>query len=194
MELTPAARVEVMQIARAALRAAVERRELILPPRSHPDLLQPAGCFVSLHERGTHRLRGCIGRLEATAPLWDVVRETAVNVLDDPRFIEQRIAVEDLPILEIEVSVISPLIPAASSTSFDLLNDGIHLTCGDRSGCFLPQVARETGWTREQLLGRLCTEKMGLPAQAWRAGDATLMRFTTLIVGPEAIVPTNPSP
>ena len=188
MDLTPAGRAELLRIARAALRAAVEGRELVLSPPTSPELLQPAGCFVSLHELHTHRLRGCIGRLEASGPLWSVVRETAVNVLEDPRFVEQRVAVADLPLLEIEVSVISPLMPAASPTSFDLLNDGIHLTCGERTGCFLPQVARETSWTREQLLDRLCTEKLGLDPRAWRSGEARLMRFTTLIVGPEPVV------
>ena len=57
--------------------------------------------------------------------------------------------------------------------------------CGGRTGCFLPQVARETGWTREQLLGRLCSEKMGLPAAFWMQAGAQLMTFTTLIIGPE---------
>ncbi|MDQ3439344.1 MAG: AmmeMemoRadiSam system protein A, partial [Planctomycetota bacterium] len=162
MDLSHGSRSELLNIARSALRAAVEGREVVLPPPTAPDLVQPAGCFVSLHERDTHRLRGCIGRLEASGPLWQVVRETAANVLDDPRFIDQRVTVADLPTLEIEVSIISPLVRAASSTSFDLLNDGVYLICGERTGCFLPQVARETGWTREQLLDRLCTEKLGV--------------------------------
>lgn len=187
MDLTPASRIELLEIARAALRAAVERRECMPDPPTAPDLLQPAGCFVSLHERQTHRLRGCIGRLEASGPLWQVVCESAANVLDDPRFTEQRITLEELPIIEIEVSVLSPLKPAASCIEFDLLNDGIYLICGERTGCFLPQVARETGWTREQLLDRLCTEKLGMPPGAWRNRDATLMRFTTLVVGPEPV-------
>src|SRR5688500_4715054 len=187
MDLSAASRSELMDIARGALRAAVEGRESIPTPPTTAELLQPAGCFVSLHEQGTHRLRGCIGRLEASSPLWQVVRETAANVLDDPRFVEERISVADLPLLEIEVSVISPLVPTSPPMSFDLLNDGIYLTCAGRTGCFLPQVARETGWTREQLLDRLCTEKLGIDPRAWRRGDAKLMRFTTLIVGPEPV-------
>ena len=190
MNLSPGSRSELLDIARTALRAAVTRRELIHTPPTAPELLQPAGCFVSLHERDTHRLRGCIGRLEASGPLWQVVRETAANVLDDPRFVEQRVTLDDLPLLDIEVSVISPLAPATSCTSFDLLNDGIYLTCAGRTGCFLPQVARETGWTREQLLDRLCTEKLGIEPSAWRGGNATLMRFSTLIIGPEPVATT----
>lgn len=185
MDLSPFSRIELLGIARAALRAGVEGRELIIPPPTAPDLLQPAGCFVSLHERGNHRLRGCIGRLEATSPLWHIVRETAVNVLEDPRFTQERVTVDDLALLDIEVSVISPLMPAPSCMDFDPLNEGIYLIRGAQTGCFLPQVARETGWTREQLLDRLCTEKLDVPAGAWRDPGVTLMRFTTLIVGPE---------
>jgi AmmeMemoRadiSam system protein A len=188
MDLTPASRTELLGIARAALRAAVEGREFLLAPPTTADLHQPAGCFVSLHERDTHRLRGCIGRLEASGPLWQLVRETAANVLEDPRFTQDRVTLDELPLLEMEISILSPLQSCTSCTSFDLLNDGIYLIYGERAGCFLPQVARETGWTREQLLDRLCTEKLGMPASAWRNGDATLMRFTTLIVGPEPVV------
>src|SRR5687768_4735112 len=122
MDLSPASRSELLRIAKATLRAAVTGRELILDPPTNPQLLQPAGCFVSLHERETHRLRGCIGRLEASGPLWQVVRETAANVLDDPRFLDKRVTVSDLSNLNIEVSVISPLAPTSSCTSFDLLN------------------------------------------------------------------------
>jgi len=187
MELSPASRGELLRIAKQSLRAAVLGREHLFEPPTHPDLTQPAGCFVSLHELDTHRLRGCIGRLEASGPLWRVVTETAVNVLGDPRFDDLRVTPGDLAILEIELSVLSPLLPCASPLNFDLQNDGIYLIAGERAGCFLPQVARETGWTKEQLLDRLCTEKLGMPATTWRTGDATLMRFSTVIVGPEPV-------
>src|SRR5688500_19668911 len=72
MDLSPGSRSKLLQIARSSLRAAVEGRELILTPPSAMDLLQLAGCFVSLHERETHRLRGCIGRLEASSPPWQI--------------------------------------------------------------------------------------------------------------------------
>jgi AmmeMemoRadiSam system protein A len=187
MDLRPASRGELLRIAKQALRAAVTGREHLFDPPTDPELTHPAGCFVSLHELETHKLRGCIGRLEATAPLWRIVTETAVNVLGDPRFDDLRVTPGDLPNLQIELSVLSPLTPCGSPLDFDLHSDGIYLILGERAGCFLPQVARETGWTKEQLLDRLCTEKLGMSAELWRTESATLMRFSTVIVGPEPV-------
>lgn len=177
----------LLEIARRAIRGAVtgsaDEIVEIVEPTDH-ELAQPAGCFVSLHESASHRLRGCIGRMDATVPLWLAVQRAAVGVLDDPRFVDDRINANDLPIIDVEISVISPLRDAPSPLTFDLLNDGIYLNIQERSGCFLPQVARETGWSKEQLLDRLCTEKMGLPAGTWREQTCCLKTFATLIIGP----------
>ena len=110
-------------------------------------------------------------------------------MLRDPRFVMHPVALGELPSLELEISVLSPLQPASSPLDFDPLQHGIYLTIGDRAGCFLPQVARETGWTKEQLLDRLCTEKMGLSSFAWRNPQATLHTFQVIILGPEPFVP-----
>jgi AmmeMemoRadiSam system protein A len=150
-----------------------------------PVLAQPAGCFVTLHRLVTHELRGCVGRLDAVDPLVRAVRRAAASVLQDPRFGDDPVRMEELPRLQIDVSVLSPLRPADHPLSFDLHNDGIYLIWGDRAGCFLPQVARETGWGKEQLLARLCVEKMGLAPMAWQDPRAKLYHFTTIEVGPE---------
>jgi AmmeMemoRadiSam system protein A len=153
-------------------------------------LSQVAGCFVTLHSRRTHELRGCVGRLDATEPLLAAVRRSAVNVLSDPRFQHDPVRLAELPELDIDVSVLSPLRPAPGPLAFDLLNEGVYLTWDEtRAGCFLPQVARETGWSKEQLLSRLCVEKMGLPPTAWEDPRAKLIVFTTLVIGPEPFVP-----
>jgi uncharacterized protein len=154
-----------------------------LPP--DPVLEQPAGCFVTLHRLDTHELRGCVGRLEAVDPLLGAIRRAAAGVLNDPRFANDRVRLEELARLQIDVSVLSPLRPAAGPLDFDLHRDGIYLTWGDRAGCFLPQVARETGWDKTQLLARLCVEKMGLPPYAWKDPGAKLFHFTTEVIGPE---------
>ena len=148
-------------------------------------LMQPAGCFVTLHRLRTHELRGCVGRLDAVDPLLVAVRKAAAGVLNDPRFANDPVRLDELPRLQIDVSVLSPLRPAPGPLDFDLYNDGIYLTWGERAGCFLPQVARETGWDKTQLLARLCVEKMGLPPTAWQDPRARLFHFTTVVVGPE---------
>ncbi len=175
-----------MNAAREAIRRALRGESVpSLPVPADPALHQPAGCFVSLHSLTGHRLRGCVGRLEAAGPLWETVCTTARNVLHDPRFARDPVSLEELPRLNLELSVLSPLRPAAHPLDFEPRQHGIYLMCAGRAGCFLPQVARDTGWSREQLLGRLCTEKMGLPATFWMQAGAILQVFTTLIIGPE---------
>jgi AmmeMemoRadiSam system protein A len=204
MRLAEQHRQQLLDIARRSIRRALNeprneggwfrksRRDDLLPPIDPPgdeELQQPAGCFVSLHDLGSHRLRGCVGRLEARDPVWKAVAQTAVDVLHDPRFYDMPVTIDDLPTLELEISLLSPLMHATDPLDFDLLEDGIVLSCNGHSGCFLPQVARETGWTKEQLLDRLCSEKLGMKRDAWRAPAAKLEKFSTLIIGPEAFEP-----
>lgn len=190
LELTEHHHRLLLDVARWSIRAALgmgRARDMAgMPERNDPAVNQPAGCFVTLHELRTRALRGCIGRMEATSPLIRTVHEMAASVLDDPRFVNRRVTPEDLPKLEIEISVVSPMRPAAGVLRFDPPSDGLYLEIEGRTGCFLPQVARETGWSREQLLARLCAEKMGLDRDAWRWPGARLRLFSVVIIGPEA--------
>jgi AmmeMemoRadiSam system protein A len=184
--LSPANRSRLIDIARVTIIDALAKKQpAIHPPIEETELNLPAGCFVSLHERLTHRLRGCVGRLDANLALAESVRQTARDVLDDPRFTDRPVTTADLAHLEIEVSVLSPPRPADSPLDFDLADDGIYLVAGAHAGCFLPQVARETGWSREQLLDRLCTEKLGLPPDTWRKPESKLYTFQVEVIGPE---------
>ena len=174
---------QILELARAYVRRAL-RVDDAIPPFDEAALHQPAGCFVSLHTlRG--RLRGCVGRIDATRPLSEAIEAASGQVLHDPRFADAPVRAEELAWLEIEVSVLSPPRPAPHPLAFEPLSEGIYLTIGRHSGCFLPQVARETGWTREQLLDRLCTEKMDLAATAWREPGAQLHVFSVDVIGPE---------
>ena len=79
----------LMAVARTAIRGALSG-QVPAPPEVgdgfHPELHQPAGCFVSLHDIETTELRGCVGRLEARNPLLLAVHDCAISVLADPRF------------------------------------------------------------------------------------------------------------
>jgi AmmeMemoRadiSam system protein A len=191
--LTPAQRELLLNIARGGLMDKLSGGDDEVPPTpptedpGDADLTAHAGCFVSLHERGTHRLRGCVGRLDPQLPLWQAVRETAGDVLRDPRFEDARVTRAEIPSLEIEVSVLSPPRQADDPLDFDPASDGIYLVYGSRSGFFLPQVARETGWTKQQLLARLCVEKLDLPHDAWLKPEAKLFTFKVEVIGPEPV-------
>jgi AmmeMemoRadiSam system protein A len=176
----------ILELARSLLREELERSASALPRSdADPILREPAGCFVSLHSLRGHALRGCVGRIDASQPLIEALRMAAVQVLQDPRFVRDPVRLDELPMLSIEVSVLSAPTPAPTPLHFEPLEHGILLSLGGRTGCFLPQVAREMGWTREQLLDRLCLEKLGLPPAAWRNPQARLHVFAVRVLGPE---------
>jgi AmmeMemoRadiSam system protein A len=188
MQLSGEQRRILLEIARQTIRSALSGESAPQEAPDDPALRQSAGCFVSLHVLSDHRLRGCVGRLDAKEDLVLSLRQAAQSVLKDPRFANSPVRLEDLPQLEIEITVICPMQPARDCLDFDPLEDGIYLTIEQRSGCFLPQVGRETGWTRQQLLTRLCEEKLGVGGDRWLDESAKLMKFKTLIVGPEPFV------
>jgi AmmeMemoRadiSam system protein A len=187
MEISPQAREAVLRLAADVVTRRLGGDPLPLPGLDDPIFALPGGCFVSLHRRDTHALRGCIGLLDAGRPFRDSLVSAAESVIGDPRFLAQPVTRHELPEMEIEVTFIGPLQRALSVLDFEPLRDGIHLTLHGRTGLFLPQVARETGWTRQQLLSRLCTEKMGVPESAWNDPAAELRTFSTEVIGPAGI-------
>ncbi|MGH7818749.1 MAG: AmmeMemoRadiSam system protein A [Candidatus Binatia bacterium] len=141
-------------------------------------LHEPGAAFVTLHRGGT--LRGCIGNLAFERPLHEMVSEAAVAAaFDDPRFppIEED---EYRSGVEVEVSVLSPLVASPR----ELIVAGWHGVCLSARGAksvFLPQVAREERWSRRTLLEQLAL-KAGLEPAAWRDPDACFETFTSEIV------------
>jgi AmmeMemoRadiSam system protein A len=185
MDLSPTTRQTLLAIAWEVIRQKLSNQsgpQLVVPP--DPALSQPAGCFVSLHRRIDHALRGCVGIMDTGKPLLQALVHSAEAALSDPRFSLQPILLGELNELELEVTVLGPRERRPSPLDFEPARDGIYLTISGRTGCFLPQVARETGWNRDQLLARLCTEKLGLPADAWRDPSAVFHIFSAQVVGP----------
>ncbi len=137
-----------------------------LPPR----LDAYRGVFVTLKKRG--RLRGCIGRMIADMPLGQLVGAMAVqSAFHDSRFPELR--AEELKDVEIEISVLTPMKPVRGPGDIVVGRDGVLIRKGGRSAVFLPQVATEQGWGREEMLDNLAV-KAGLPPDAWREGTEFL--------------------
>ena len=193
-DLSPEARRALLAVARRAVEAAVRGEpEPDFPAEAlegtvGEELAQPRGCFVTLKTRGaggTHgRLRGCLGHFEADAPARERVREMArASALDDPRFAGDRIRPEELGDVDIEISILYPREKIDDPLSIELGRDGIYVRRGARAGCFLPQVATETGWTREQFLSNCCSHKAGLAPDAWREPETEVLRFKAEVFG-----------
>jgi len=167
----------LLKTAKEAVAAAVKKQRPPEPAADDPDLMQKQGCFVTLKNAG--RLRGCIGFFTSDKPLFRLVFEMAVAAAtQDPRFRTDRVTPAELTRLNIEISVLSPLKKTDDPLSLRLGVDGIYITKGNRSGCFLPQVADETGWTKEEFLSYCCSHKAGLAPDAWRDPDTDVYLFT----------------
>lgn len=174
-------RKELLNIAREAVAAAVRRQGLPEVESTTPELTEPRGAFVTVKNHG--RLRGCIGQFVATGPLFEVVREMAVSAATrDLRFTPDPITPDELPELHIEVSVLGPLEKIADPLDFKLGVHGIYIRSGLASGCFLPQVATETGWSKEEFLSHCAAGKAGLSADAWKDPDTEILRFTCEVI------------
>jgi MEMO1 family protein len=176
---------ELLAMARSAAKAAVEGAWVAYDPSHNPELQVKAGCFVTLKNDGA--LRGCIGRFTSEDPLWKTVREIAVSsATQDIRFARNPISSSEIPQLQIEISVLSPLRRISRPLEeIQLGRDGIVIRDHGRSGTFLPQVATETGWSLEEFLGHCARDKAGLDWQGWKSPTAQVFAYTATIIEEE---------
>ncbi len=134
------------------------------------------GGFVTLKRNGS--LRGCIGEIFPSREIWKVVREHAYNAaFQDPRF--NPLGCRELEDLEIEISVLSQPVPVSNPEDITVGRHGVVLIKQGLSAVFLPQVAPEQGWSREEMLSHLAV-KAGLPPDGWRE-NASFMVFEAQI-------------
>ena len=144
------------------------------------DLCRPAGAFVTLRTRSGD-LRGCIGSIHPVHPLYHAVTSSAISAaFRDPRFLP--VQPEELPRLEIEISVMGPIERVATPDDIIVGRDGLIVSRGRQAGLLLPQVATEYGWERETFLTQTCL-KAGLSPAAWRAEDTRIERFAAEVFG-----------
>jgi len=172
----------LLKLARDTVVDTVEGRQTPVPATDEAQLNAKCGCFVTLKNHG--QLRGCIGQFTSEEPLIELVREMAISSAKrDPRFLANPVTPDELNELDVEISVLSPLERTDAPLSLRLGIDGIYIKKGHFSGCFLPQVATETGWTKEQFLSYCCAHKAGLEPDAWRNPETEVYLFTAEIFG-----------
>ncbi|MFH1397436.1 MAG: AmmeMemoRadiSam system protein B [Candidatus Omnitrophota bacterium] len=155
----------LIEIARSSIEAYLKTGRRPEVKESDPQLLKSMGAFVTLNEHG--QLRGCIGNLIGNQPLYLTIRDMAVEAaVSDPRFLPVKLI--DLANIEIEISALSPMERVDSADKIILGKHGVLVRKGFKSGVFLPQVATETGWSKEEFLANLCSHKAGLAPDAWK--------------------------
>jgi len=178
-------RKKLLKIARESIGAYLKTGKKLQIKETDPVLNQKMGAFVTLHKN--KELRGCIGNLVGSQALYLTVLDMAIAAsVDDPRF--PALNLTELNDLQIEISVLSPLERIDSAEKIELGKHGILVKRGFKSGVFLPQVAAETGWSKEEFLNYLCAQKAGLPADAWRDKDTELYIFTADVFSEEGDV------
>jgi AmmeMemoRadiSam system protein A len=173
----------LLRLARDSM-AAHAAGERFADPAEVPDGTKAVqGAFVSLHKEG--QLRGCIGYVEGIRPLWQAVRDLAVEAsARDPRFAPVR--PREVEEIDIEISVLSPLEPIKGREQVEVGTHGLMVRYAGHSGLLLPQVATQYAWDAEKFLEQTCW-KAGLPLETWRNPNAELLRFSATVFGEKAM-------
>ncbi|MFH1846160.1 MAG: AmmeMemoRadiSam system protein B [Candidatus Omnitrophota bacterium] len=171
---------ELFKIARETIAHYLKTGEKLVVDVKDDVLKQDMGAFVTLHKDG--QLRGCIGHMVATEPLYLTVRDMAIAAaVNDTRF--SPVTLEELSDIDLEISVLSPMEKIADPDIIEMGKHGVMVRMGWRSGVYLPQVADETGWNRDQFMGSLCVHKAGIPADSWKTGACEIYVFTAEVFG-----------
>ena len=163
----------LLEVARRALTLAAERSESLDNLPELPAPYEHGGAFVTLHHRG--RLRGCIGQIESSQSLVQVIAHSAkAAALEDPRF--DPVRADELAEIEIELSVLSPPVEIAPDR-IEAGTQGLIVSRGGQRGVLLPQVASERHWASMRFLEETCV-KAGLERDAWGKPETKIHGFT----------------
>ncbi|AWR97332.1 TIGR00296 family protein [Acidianus sulfidivorans JP7] len=140
--------------------------------------------FVTLetYYGSTTSLRGCIGYVEAVAPLIDIVRNAAVAAaFSDPRF--PPITEAEIDNILIEITILTKPEEIIVENRKDLPRiikvgrDGLIVEKGILySGLLLPQVPKEYCWDEETFLAETCI-KAGLAPDCWLDNKVKIKKF-----------------
>ena len=176
VDLSLSQKKHLIGIAKDTIQETILNHKTLTLTEFDPRLNAEEGAFVTLHKHG--KLRGCIGHIIGQGPLYLTVRDMAIAAAtQDPRF--QPVSLEELGEIEVEVSVLSKPRKIKHVDEIQLGKHGVIIRQGAlHQGVFLPQVANETGWTKEEFLTQLCTQKARLPASCWKDPKTQLEIFT----------------
>jgi len=172
-KLTEKDKRELLDFARKSIVHFLDKQQLLDVPDANLSerLKLSRAAFVTLNKN--HQLRGCIGDIFPRQPLYKSVISNAVNAaVNDPRFYP--VPKNELKDITIEISALTVPKPIASYQEIRIGIDGVVLEKDGYRAVFLPQVAPEQKWSREEMLENLSL-KAGLPADGWKQGASFLV-------------------
>jgi AmmeMemoRadiSam system protein A len=187
-QLTESEQHLLLQIARDSVESHMLRKPILMPGVPEGLLRESHGIFVSIHKHG--ELRGCIGNVNSTEPLFRNTAECAIGAaVGDPRFIP--LALEELQEVEFEISVLSSMEPVRDVSEIEVGKHGLLISKNHLRGLLLPQVATAYKWDRERFLEETC-RKAGLCADEWKRG-AAIHCFSAFVFGERQLQATSAS-
>ena len=168
----------LLDLARRSIRYYLDKKEMLaIEPPKQAFLNKERAVFVTLRKNG--QLRGCIGQMIAQDKLYKAIIEMAVSAaVKDYRFTPVKL--DELDDISIEISILTPLKRIDNIDEIVLGRDGVYVKKGFHTGVYLPQVATETGWSKEEFLRSLCSHKAGLLPNAYLDKDTELYIFQVI--------------
>ncbi len=171
---------DLLSLARKTISLYINEGKVLDYKNDNPVFDEVMGVFVTLHKDG--RLRGCIGNIIGRKPLYRGVIDMAISAsTEDSRF--PKLTKDELDEIDIEISVLTPLKKIDNPESIIMGKHGVLVKSFFKSGVYLPQVATETGWSREEFMSSLCGQKAGMEADAWKTGKCEIFTFTAEVFG-----------
>ncbi len=147
------------------------------------------GAFVTLNKYNVigNPLRGCIGYIEPTYSLYDVIHRVSISsAIEDPRF--SSVSLDEMDEIIIELSILTPpkLLevndPKEYLDKIVIGRDGLIVEKGMRRGLLLPQVPIDHGrnWDVETFLSQTCS-KAWLESNAWKKKSTNIYSFQAIL-------------
>lgn len=152
---------ELLELAKLSLYEVTIKQQKVQVDDSKvsPKLKRHLGAFVTLYKGG--KLRGCIGQFEPNRPLYSVTTDMAIaSAQNDTRF--TKVKENELKDIDIEISILTPRKRITSLDELILGKHGIYVKFGNKNGTYLPHVAIEMKWSKQEFIHHCAVDKAGI--------------------------------
>lgn len=162
----------------AVVESAIAGRECPSPPPTVSSAIQDVNCpiFVCFKHTDSGQLRGCIGSFASKPLLSQLVTYAKAAAFEDRRF--SPVKQTELAQLKCTVSLLHSFERTSSWDDWVVGTHGIQIEFqnGAYHGTFLPSVAAEQGWTKEETLQHLI-QKAGYRGSAVKLQEVKVERY-----------------